>query len=54
MSTHTIVASEAKAGAQEATKEAAATALLAPVALGVFCYGVYAFVQAPYRRIFAR
>jgi hypothetical protein len=28
--------------------------LLGLVALGVFCYGVYSFVQARYRRIFAR
>jgi hypothetical protein len=28
--------------------------LLALVALGVFCYGVYSLVQARYRRIFAR
>jgi hypothetical protein len=28
--------------------------LLALVALGVFCYGIYSFVQARYRRIFAR
>jgi hypothetical protein len=28
--------------------------LLGLVALGVFCYGIYSFVQAKYRRIFAR
>lgn len=28
--------------------------LLGAVALGVFCYGIYSFVQARYRRIFAR
>jgi hypothetical protein len=28
--------------------------LLGLVALGVFCYGIYSFVQARYRRIFAR